>query len=284
MSNAEPLYLATATLVPHRDPIGADYWRSLVDAAAGAGFDGIEYWVRHHDGAVADGMSSDEFLEYARDRGMAMIAAEFSDMWANPDRQAVAEANAHLIDLTKRSGAFTINTVARQLPSFEDAATGLGHLCDLAAEEGLKISLEIVPFGGVTDIGTAARFLEAVDRDNLGLCMDAWHWTRQTGGPDLATLRTIPGEKIHVFQLDDATAEASDDLLVETMTGRLLPGEGVADIEGLLGVFDEIGATPAMVTEVYLRPLALLDPAENARRQYETATAVLAAHRASKAG
>ncbi len=279
----QPIFLAIAPLVPHRDPISAAQARSLMDAAAAGGFSGIEWWIKHHDSAVADGMSSDEFFDYARQLGLSMVAAEFSDTWATADRHVVEEANAHLIEVSARSGTKLINAVARQLPSFDEAATGLGHLCDLAGEHGLAIALEMVPFGGATDIATIARFLEAVDRDNLGFCLDAWHWFRQPGGIDISILRSIPGERVYVFQLDDATAQPTDDLIVETMTARLLPGEGVADIMELLDTLDDIGASPVVVSEVYSRPLAALDPTENARRQHDAIRQTLERHQASKA-
>ena len=212
-------------MVPNRSPISAAHVRTLIDAAADAGFSGVEFWMNHHDWAVADGMSSEEFFDYYRDRGLSLIAAELTDKWATPDRQAVTEGTAHLLELAARAGASSVLAVARELPSFDDAATGLGHFCDLAGERGLGVSLELVPFGGVTNIATFARMLEMVDRDNLGLCLDAWHWHRQRGGPDIPTLRTIPADRIHLLQLDDAAAQPADDLLVETMTARLLPGE-----------------------------------------------------------
>lgn len=271
-----PLSLATATLVPHRGPIGAGQARSLVDAAADAGFGGIEFWIAHHDSAVADGMASQTFLDYPRERGLALVASEFTDRWAMADRRAVAEANAHILDVTARAGASAIQVVARELPSFAEAAAGLGHLCDLAAERGLLVNLEFIPFGGVVTIAAAARLLEAADRDNLGICLDVWHWFRQPGGPDLPTLRGIPADRIRMLQLDDAAAQPADDLVVETMTGRLLPGEGTVDIAGLLDALDAMGATPTVVSEVYSSTLAALPPAENARRQHAAARAVLA--------
>jgi sugar phosphate isomerase/epimerase len=284
MLTGQTSYLAVAPMVPNRSPISAAHVRTLIDAAADAGFSGVEFWMNHHDWAFADGMSSEEFFDYYRDRGLSLIAAELTDKWATPDRQAVTEGTAHLLELAARAGASSVLAVARELPSFDDAATGLGHFCDLAGERGLGVSLELVPFGGVTNIATFARMLEMVDRDNLGLCLDAWHWHRQRGGPDIPTLRTIPADRIHLLQLDDAAAQPADDLLVETMTARLLPGEGAADIQGLLDVLDEMGASPAVVSEVFSSSLAALEPGENARRQYAAVQAVFSQRNVSSHG
>lgn len=270
------LNLAVAPLIPHRSPISAAQVRALIDAAAGAGFDGVEFWVHHHDWAVADGMSSEEYFDYFKQRGLAMVAAELTDKWLTSDRREVADGNEHLLDVAERAGAKSILAVAREFPSFEEATAGLGHLCDLAAEHGLGVSLELVPFGGVPNIAAIARVLDKVDRDNLGVCLDAWHWHRQRGGPDFDTLRTIPPERIHILQLDDAAVTPADDPVAETMTARLLPGEGAVDIPRLLGVLDEMHAAPLVVCEIFSSVLAADDPLHNARRQYAAAQAVLA--------
>jgi sugar phosphate isomerase/epimerase len=277
MLTADSIALALRPLAEHGEPVTAARMRTLFDAAAGAGFSGVEYWINHYDAAVADGMSPDEFFGYPRDLGLSLVGTEMiaSPAWETPDRQAITEATAHVLEVAERSGAPTVLAVARAFPDVDAALTGLGILCDLAADRGLDVSLEMVPFGGVTTIATAKRVLEQVDRDNLGLCFDMWHWYRQPDGLDFETLKSIPGERIHLIQLDDASPTPAEDLLVETMSARLLPGEGAADVPGVLAVLDEMGASPAIVSEVFSKELGALDPAENARRQFAAAQAVL---------
>jgi sugar phosphate isomerase/epimerase len=183
-----------------------------------------------------------------------------------------AEAAAHVLDVAAGAGASYVITVCHE--SRPPPPAGLAALCDLAADRGLAISLEFMPFSGVPTIADAVRLVEAADRENLGFVLDTWHWTRQPGGPDLATLRSIPPERIHLFQLNDTAAVPGEDLRLETLD-RLLPGEGTADIRGLAAVLDEIGATPVVVSEVFSTSLAALEPAENARRQHAAATSLL---------
>lgn len=164
-----------------------------------------------------------------------------------------------------------------------DAASGLGHLCDLAAERGLAVSFEFLPFTAVPTIASAVEFLNAVDRDNLGLVIDAWHWFRQPGGPDIATLRTIPPERIHIVQLNDAPQTPAEDIVMETFTARLLPGEGDIDLLALLDALADMGAAPAVMAEVFSMSLAELGAAEFARLQYDASRAVLEQHWTSAA-
>jgi sugar phosphate isomerase/epimerase len=219
-------------------------------------------------------MASDEYYAYHQERGLSVPASEVILEWASPERAASAE-NARIIDLSARAGARTVIVAAlEELGSFDAAARGLAELCDRAGERGLDISLEFLPFGGILTIAAALRLIEAADRENLGLVLDVWHWSRQAGGPDFATLAQFPPERLHILQLNDAAAEPAADLLQEC-ANRLLPGEGDADIAALLAAIGRMGAAPVVITEVFSQSLAALDPAENARRQYAAAAAVL---------
>jgi sugar phosphate isomerase/epimerase len=285
--NTESLVLATTPLTAHRDPISAERVCSIIDAAADAGFSGVSIWSAHHDFAVADGMTSDEYFDYHRRRGLSVPAAEVimagwdgATGWATSDRSAVADVATHLLDVSAGAGAEHVITVwihPDPLP-FDEAVAGLGTLCDLAAERGLRITFEFLPFTGVPTIGDAVRLVEATDRENLGFVLDTWHWFRQPDGPHVETLRSIPPERIHLFQLNDAPAQPSENLMVESMS-RLLPGEGAIDHVGLIEVLDEMGADPVVISEVFSGTLAALDPAENARLQYAALQGVLAKYR-----
>jgi sugar phosphate isomerase/epimerase len=70
-----------------------------------------------------------------------------------------------------------------------------------------------------------------------------------------------------VVQLDDTTREGNgDDMMMESMTQRLLPGEGEVDFPPLLAALDEIGADPFWAPEVFNLGLMEKGPVEMARR------------------
>ena len=153
----ESLVLAAVPLVGHRSPISAAEVRSIIDSAADAGFSCLSIWTDHHDWAVADGMASQEYFDYHRERGLSMPAAEVIFEWAGADRQAIADANAHMLDVTAGAGARSIIAVAfeSELPPIRDAAVGLRDLCDLAAgaavalrrERGDELGIALVAVG-----------------------------------------------------------------------------------------------------------------------------------------
>jgi predicted xylose isomerase-like sugar epimerase len=109
--SADALVLSAPSLIRHRTPLGAEEIRSLVDVTADAGFAGMSIWTDHHDWAVADGMTSEEFFELHRARGLSMPAAEVIYDWAGLGRHAIAEANTHMLNVAAGAGAASMIAV-----------------------------------------------------------------------------------------------------------------------------------------------------------------------------
>ena len=88
--------------------------------------------------------------------------------------------------------------------SLDEAAAAFAGLCDRAAEHGLLVHLEFLPWSRIPDLATAWQVVRGADRPNGGLMLDAWHYFRS--GPDGTLLRSIPGASILGVQLCDAPA------------------------------------------------------------------------------
>ena len=270
--------LCSATLAADVYAVDAAGFRATIDATAEAGFAGAAVMALHHELAVAEGMTPPEIVAYHRDRGLSTPVVDALLGWTTSDLDAVTEAVVSTLDIAEGLDARFVNAVTLdpELPSIAEAAAGLARAGDLAADRGLSISIEFLPWTGIADLATVLRLIDAADRPNIGLMLDTWHWFRQPGGPDEATLRLLPPERIHVLQLNDAPAEPTADLMTETMTARLLPGHGDIDIAGLLAVLDDMGADPIVAPEVFSSELAALGPAEMARRVFSSTAAALA--------
>lgn len=285
-ASAESLVLAIPPMLRRDEsPLLGPDTRAMADAAAAAGFGGISICTGHPAWGVGDEAAVQAFLDRPG-RPIPVITSEVInvDLQGAVDPRVAADENGRTLDLAALAGARSVNviTLAAELPPLAEAAPRLGALCDLAADRGLAINLEFLPWTGLPDITAAMRLIEATDRDNLGIVLDVWHWFRRTGGPlDASVIRSIPPERIHVLQLNDLPAQPTAEPLVETISARLLPGEGVVDIAGLLAVLDEIGASPVVALEIFSSVLEALPPEENARRQFAAARAVLDDYRAS---
>ncbi|HEB89354.1 MAG TPA: hypothetical protein ENI85_07265 [Deltaproteobacteria bacterium] len=63
--------------------------------------------------------------------------------------------------------------------------------------------------------------------------------------------------------------------MMESMTNRLLPGEGEVDWPALLGILDEIGADPIWAPEVFNVALLEEGPVSMARRVRDATRKIL---------
>jgi sugar phosphate isomerase/epimerase len=240
----------------------------VIDAGTRSGFRGASIWASILEPLARDGLAPKDVARLFDQHGMQVRMVEALTEWTSGDRHAIDAAAKPLFALARELGAEEILTVTMdQAPvDLPAAARGFAYACDLAARDGLQLGIEFLPWSGVPDLRTAWAVVEAAGRENGGLVLDTWHWQRQPGGPDHDTLRAIPGDRIHVLQVNDVAAVAGADLLTETMTGRLLPGDGVVDFAALCASLDHIGAEPNVAPEVFNPTLAALGPDELAAR------------------
>jgi sugar phosphate isomerase/epimerase len=148
--------------------------------------------------------------------------------------------------------------------SLDEAATAFAGLCDRAADHGLLVHLEFLPWSRIPDLKKAWQVVAAADRPNGGIMVDAWHYFR--GEPDGALLRSIPGASILGVQLCDAPATPEPDPLHATLHERLLPGEGELPLDTLLDDLRATGSTAPLGVAVFSDVLHALDPVDVGRR------------------
>ena len=120
-----------------------------------------------------------------------------------------------------------------------------------------KVALEFLPFTAVPDLASALDIIERVGEDNLGLVFDSWHFARSN--PDYDLLASVPGKLIHFIQLNDAAVETPDDIVTETMTARLPPGEGVIDWPRLMEILDRKNPDCPIGSEQYSLAVKAMD-------------------------
>jgi len=274
----ENLILCNATLVGGSLEVSPEQLETIVKATADAGFGGVSLWAFHHHAAVGAGASPHEVRAWHTDRGLSVPVVESLIGWDGGDRATIDEQCVPVLEVAELYGAKMVAGVvmAPELESADAAAEGLGYLCKLAADRGLDVCIEWLPWSGLPDIKSVWKLVQDVGSNNLGIVFDTWHWLRQPGGPDLETLRKIPGSRIHCVQLDDAKSEApAGDVMAESMSNRLLPGDGDVDWTSVLATLDEIGADPIWAPEVFNAELMALGPDEMARRIGESTRKVL---------
>lgn len=253
----------------------------MAEACAAAGLAGVSIWGTY----VADGTSPADLGARLRDAGVRVFTLEAAVSWCqgiDGDAAAAAAGEAEFMtDLASVVGAEGLFAVSME-PSELDLAraiAGYGQLCDLAAERGLWVAIEFLPWSSIPNLVTARAIVEGAERDNGGIVVDAWHFTRS--GSRLADVTDVAG-LVRDFQICDTAPGAEADLLDECMHRRLLPGEGTADVVSLVRALDAGGAQCPVAIEVFSDELEQLGPIEATVRAADATRRVLAEARTVK--
>ncbi len=267
-------------------------FREKVEAAGKAGFAGLSLWLHDVKRARESGLSDADMRAMLDDHGLVVAELDPLLSWipdSGPGANAGSMAKAFLattdrdfFEVADAIGARSLNLAQGFGATIDlDAAVeGFAGVCDRAAEHGLSISLEFLPWSGIPDAATALEIVERADRKNGGLMLDVWHHFRSGEGDD--ALRAVPGAKVVGIQLNDAPRERPEDIVGESMNSRLVPGEGAIDLVAFVRILDEIGSRAPIGIEIFSQVLNALPPVEVARRVAEATRDVIARARAAR--
>ena len=265
-------------------------FRTRVEAASAGGFAAVSLWGRDYQRAGADGLGDADIRHMLADNGLDIGELDPA-WWWTPGAEAAAQAiptdfdaedvfrfgEHDLFAIADAVGARSLNAVDVFGGDWglDEAAEAFAGLCDRAAEHGLVVHLEPLPWSKIPDAATAWDVVGGAGRANGGITVDAWHFFR--AGGDHQALRAIPGEHVLGVQLDDGPAAPEANLIEATLHERLLPGDGEFDLPALIGTLRDIGCQAPIGVEVFSDELHQLAPAEAARRAGAATRRLLAA-------
>lgn len=215
----------------------------LVEIAAAAGYD----YVSIRTTKVAPG---ERITPLAGDPAMTRrVAARLADtglrvLDVELARLGPDDEPDEFLSVFEAAAAIGARHVIGQLPDPDRArATDrFGRLCDLARPFGLTVDLEFPSWTEMGDLLSAAAVVEAVDRANAGLLVDALHFFRS--GSTLDQVTSLPPEWFRFVQLCDAPAEVpptAEGIIHTARAARSLPGYGELPLGQLL---DHLPAVP----------------------------------------
>jgi sugar phosphate isomerase/epimerase len=131
--------------------------------------------------------------------------------------------------------------------NFQFHVDRLGKLADALAKGNLKLALSFSAapadradsgFEFVHQADPAVLLINSVQKDNVGLLLDTWHWW--VGGGEIDKLRTLRSDQILSVRLADIPAGA--DFATITSDQRVMPGDGgTIDFAALITTLDELG-------------------------------------------
>lgn len=255
----------------------SDHLYDKIQAAARAGFDGIE--IFREDMLGFNGTAA-EVAELARNEGIAIATLQslrdVEGLTGDARVRAFRRA-ARFMDFATELGAPTLivsaNCATDTDPDPGRAAADLAELADLAASRGLRLGFEPLAISRHTRTPLQGwELVKAADRPNLGLVIGSIH--HFASGEGNAALQRIDPARIHLVRLADAMVRRIDvDMLRQA--NRILPGQGVLPLSefmrdlkaaGYAGpfsieVFDaaERGLPPAMQANDAMRALMLIE-------------------------
>ena len=272
------LILCSGTLFGH--PLSAK-----IRAAAENGYRGITLWPDDVTQAHSEGLSDADIRQLLADHDQIVVDMDPLLDWTpeakpKPGEAAVAVTPEHeFYAIAEAFGARSLNVVQGfgKTLDLDRAAEDLAGVCDRARDHGLIVTIEFLPWSGIPNAAVALDLIRRTGRANATVLVDTWHWFR--GGADLAMLKALPGDKVGSVQLNDAPAEPSSNLILESMVGRLMPGEGVIPIAEVVRVLDEIGSQAPLGVEVFHESHARMDATDVAKRAAEATRRVLAVAR-----
>ena len=248
-----------------------------VYAAAQAGYAAIGVFLGSWAQLRANPAQLDAVDEALDATGLVVANIETLRGWAVPGaNDALAAQEALAYDMADHWGCRYVQVIGDAEGPLDRAAQGFAALCDRAADHGLAVGLEWVPsMTNIPDAPTALQIVLDADRTNGGLCVDSWHFTRSTNRLD--DLRAIPGEKVIATQWNDGTVVPQNPNYYEdTLSNRVVPGEGEFALEEILRILDAAGSQAPLGMEVCSAELWARPIEEAAQRAADAMRALLA--------
>ena len=264
---------------------GTMLWAPFEDmllAASAGGFRGLTLWPHDYQRARESGLSDAEMRHMLDDHGIEI--ADLDPLLSWIPGEEIPERNGEIVFASEEDfyaiadalGGSSLNLAQGfgQGTSLDILAEAFAGVCDRAADHGLNVTLEYLPWSSIPDARTALEVVDRANRANGKVLVDTWHHFRGSGDPE--QLRALPGEKIGSTQISDAPSKPAEDLSDETMAARLLPGEGDIPLVEWLRILDENGLQVPIGVEVFSRELDRLPPVEVGRLAGESARRLLA--------
>ncbi|GID33410.1 sugar phosphate isomerase/epimerase family protein [Paractinoplanes brasiliensis] len=250
--------------------LGNRGFAAVLDAARAGGFSETAISPLTLDQMLTGGRSADSIREQAAERGVRLAEIDGVTSWAPIRYSAGMPARlrerfdlsaSRILDLAQAAGADRIlaaGAFERGAVGIDDLVASFASFADRAAERGLDVELEFVPFWGIPDLATAWEIVRRAERENGTLLIDTWHLLKASTDPEaaLGLLPEIPGDRLTGLQLADAlTTEPARSPL------RCFPGEGDLPLGPLVRLLHDKGGLTHVGVEIFGEAIDGLDNA-----------------------
>jgi sugar phosphate isomerase/epimerase len=222
-----------------------------IAAAAGAGVAGIGLYIGDWERQVAAGMTMEGLQDLLHKYGVVVAELEAIQIW-NTDGEGGDRTQRWLElawQLADHLGSRYLQVVGPYSQPTDVAIERFGSVCDRAADYGLKVGIEFLPFTNVRTAADAMDIVDAADRRNGGVCVDIWHHRRGANDPSL--IEAIPADKVMCMQINDGPMVPQlDDYKDDCLLNRIAPGDGEMHVAEFVAMLLQMGVTVPWSLEV----------------------------------
>jgi len=245
-----------------------------LDAYAAAAFRYVEPYLPLVKAWMEDGHTMEQTRELFDSYGLRFIASSelavecfhASDVLL-PNLRANAE-NARLIGELRGSVMIVHTDGPEQVTagSLDPIARALLDLAEATEDIGVDIAVEFNASPVVKSLQSAVRVAEIADHPRVGVLFDTAHFhvtPSKLGDVDEDSVKWI--KHVHLNDMPDIPAD-----LAHRDFDRVLPGEGVLDLQEIISALEKSGYEGYYCIELFNADLWALPAKETARRCYES--------------
>ncbi len=224
-----------------------------LQAIAAAGFDGVEIFEND---LLTFGGSPRDAAKMASDLGLEITLFQpFRDFEGLPEplRGKAFDRAERKFDIMQELGCDLILVCSSVHPEalggIDRAAADFRGLGERAKARNLRIGYEALAWGRhINDHRDAWEIVRRADHPNVGLILDSFHTLARK--IDVASIRSIPGDRIFIVQLADAP-KIDMDLLYWSRHFRNMPGEGDLAVTDFVRAVMATGYSGPLSLEVF---------------------------------
>lgn len=227
-----------------------------IEAAAKAGFDGIEIWINTLEAHLAKGGTLKDVKQKAQDLGVTIEDAIGFDTWIVDDPnqrvKALEQCKREMAMLAeigcKRIAAPPVGATNKSGIDLKNAAARYRSMLDLGDEMGVLPQLEIWgPSANLHLFGEALYVAAESGHPKACILPDVYHLYK--GGSSANALRMINGKAIHMIHMNDYPATPARDFINDSY--RVMPGDGIAPLDQILQILNENNTPIALSLEIF---------------------------------
>lgn len=243
-----------------------------LQAAREAGFDQVEIW-RKDVQACEQGAAA--LAQFAGQQGIGFTNLQVLRDFTGASDGLRVEKREELRQFIQIAQALGCDTIQAPATTREDCLPeciddDLRWMASEAARYKMRIMYEPMAWCSVDNtLPLAWERLQRLDQPNIGLVVDLFHICALGG--DASQLDGIPADRIYEVQLCDMAEKPSQDkqALIDTARHqRLLPGDGIINIEHFVDKLKSAGYQGPVGIEVFNDELKRLPPAEAAQQAW----------------